>query len=233
MERNGGFATLGFLYEHALREADVQWNTKTPFASIRRIVQDPRFFFKIKPGLWALKSHREKLPPELLVEFAPSRRREASDHSYYQGLILEIGNLKNFGTTIPAQDRNKAYLNRKLGDVATVKEFYPFTYDEVVKRARTIDVVWFNQRKMPSSCFEIEHSTDISNSLLKFVEIQDFHTNFLIVADKRRQGEFLQKMRYHAFSAISDRVRFLTYDELSNWHARTYQLHVVERQLQF
>ncbi len=46
MRENGGFATLGFLNP----TLDVsKWKTKTPFASIRRIVQDERFFFKIKP----------------------------------------------------------------------------------------------------------------------------------------------------------------------------------------
>ena len=51
MENNGGFSTLGFLYQNVLKIPDVEWKTKTPFASMRRIVQDERFFFKIKPGL--------------------------------------------------------------------------------------------------------------------------------------------------------------------------------------
>jgi hypothetical protein len=46
MEQNGGFATLGFLNQHVPHN---NWKTKTPFATIRRIVQDERFFFKIKP----------------------------------------------------------------------------------------------------------------------------------------------------------------------------------------
>ena len=58
MENNGGYATLGYLYQNV----NVQyWKTKTPFASIRRIVQDSRFFFKIRPGLWALNDHRDKV----------------------------------------------------------------------------------------------------------------------------------------------------------------------------
>lgn len=31
------------------------WKTKTPFATIRRTVQNEKYFFKIKSGLWALK----------------------------------------------------------------------------------------------------------------------------------------------------------------------------------
>ncbi|MDA8325306.1 MAG: hypothetical protein M0033_03715, partial [Nitrospiraceae bacterium] len=55
MEDNGGYATLGLLYQGVPKIEECAWKTKTPFASIRRIVQDDRFFFKIKPGLWALK----------------------------------------------------------------------------------------------------------------------------------------------------------------------------------
>ncbi len=56
MTANGGYATLGHLYSEALKVPGVKWNTKTPFASIRRIVQDGRFFFKIRPGLAELAS---------------------------------------------------------------------------------------------------------------------------------------------------------------------------------
>ncbi|ODS32955.1 MAG: hypothetical protein SCARUB_01894 [Candidatus Scalindua rubra] len=62
MAKNDGFATLGYLYKNV----DVSdWKTKTPFKSINRIVQDNRFFFRIKPGLWALKSHKQKNSSEI------------------------------------------------------------------------------------------------------------------------------------------------------------------------
>ena len=59
MEENGGYGTLGYLNQTVFKVPDVVWGTKTPFATIRRIVQDDRFFFKIKPGLWALNSRKE------------------------------------------------------------------------------------------------------------------------------------------------------------------------------
>ena len=43
MRNNGGYATLGFLNQ----KVDVsKWESKTPFASIRRIVQDEKYFSK-------------------------------------------------------------------------------------------------------------------------------------------------------------------------------------------
>ena len=48
-----------------------------------------------------------------------------------------------------------------------IDKIYEFTYPEILRKARTVDVIWFNERKMPMSFYEVEHSTDIKNSLSK------------------------------------------------------------------
>ena len=90
------------------------------------------------------------------------------DPTYYQGLLVELGNVGAFQTFVPNQDRNKSFLGRPLGQLATLPDFLPFTYDRILKRGRTIDVTWFNNRGFPALFFEVEHSTDIQNSLLKY-----------------------------------------------------------------
>jgi hypothetical protein len=232
MEKNGGFATLGFLNQEVLKVPYVEWKTKTPFASIRRIVQDERFFFKIKPGLWALKSFKDKLPFDVLpVEGISESKREEFNHAYYQGLLVEVGNLKKYWTFVPNQDKNKDFLGKKLGEVASLKEFWKFSYDNLVQKAQTIDVSWFNQRKMPSMLFEVEHSTDIQNSLLKFVELQDFYVEFFIVADDVRRREYYNKISLNAFTPIQKRINFLSYRKLSEWHSKVYELVNLEQKL--
>jgi len=229
MEGNGGFATLGYLNQEVLKVSLVEWKTKTPFASIRRIVQDERFFFKIRPGLWALKSYKEKLPPDMQPLQAKSKiQTETFNHTYYQGLLVEVGNLKKYQTFVPNQDKNKNFLGEKLGDMATIKEFYKFGYEQIVQKAQTVDVTWFNPRKMPSMLFEIEHSTDIQNSLLKFVELQDYYINFFIVANDVRKKEYDSKMGLSAFTPILKRVAFLGYEQLSDWHAKAHEIMAVE-----
>jgi hypothetical protein len=64
---------------------------------------------------------------------------------------VEVGNIKGFETAVPSQDKNKLYLNKKLGKITTAESFYKFSYDNLIQRARTIDVVWFNKRKMPNA----------------------------------------------------------------------------------
>ncbi len=232
MKDNGGYSTFGHLYQNVLKVPGVTWKTKTPFASIRRIVQDERFFFKIKPGLWALKELKNELPESIYPrEETPVQRKEEYSHSYYQGLLLEIGNLKNFKTFITPQDKYKKYLDIELGKVSTLKNLHHFSYDSIVRKAQSVDVIWFNDRKMPDSFYEIEHSTNIFNSLLKFVEFRDFHAKFYIVADNNRKREFITKVSHGSFKSMDTRIQFLDYDTLSNWNAKVHELSLIENRI--
>ena len=76
---------------------------------------------------------------------------------------------------------------------------------------------------MPHSFFEVEHSTDIQNSLLKFYDLQDFYTRMIIVADKRRKKEFENKIEYTAFNELKARVKFLDYEELVKQYEQTVE----------
>lgn len=232
MEENGGYATLGHLNQNVFILKDCEWKTKTPFASIRRIVQDNRFFFKIRPGLWALKTYKDKLPPEILpTKDQPKAKQEEYSHTYYQGLLVELGNFKQFKTFVPNQDKNKLYLGKKLSEITTAPEIYKFSYDRIVQKAKTIDVAWFNERDMPASLFEIEHSTDIQNSLLKFVELQDFYANFCIVANEVRKKEFQAKLSLEAFKPINKRVGFWNYDDVAELHTKTSEFISIDSRL--
>ncbi len=223
MRSNGGYATLGFLYQ----KVDVsKWNTKTPFASIRRIVQNEKYFFKIKPGLWALNECKSKILEKFDIE-KPVNKDIDFNHTYYQGLLIEIGNLKGMKTYVPPQDKNKMFLNTSLGSISTIKTILDFSYTEIVNRAKTIDVIWFNERNMPNSFFEIEHSTDFQNSILKFYDLQDFYSKFYIVSAIERKREFENKINHRAFKEIKDRVNFINYEFISNLHAKSFELYKI------
>ena len=221
MKRTGGYATLGQLYQTAIKIPGSIWGTQTPFASIRRIVQTHPEFFKVKPGLWALTVQREQVLKVLGVSPSmPAAKVEEFNHSFYQGLIVEIGNLKGYETFVPSQDKNKPFLTRKLSDAANLHDYYAFTYENLLRRAKTVDVTWFNERKLPKAFFEVEHSTDIQNSLLKFLEFQDFRISFFVVADAARHGEFQNKLGYTAFVPVRSEVKFIDYETLSEWHSK-------------
>lgn len=160
-----------------------------------------------------------------------SDKYDLFNHSYYQGLVVEIGNIKGYSTFIPNQDKNKPFLNQSLKEVASLHEIYQFTYPEIVRRANTVDIIWFNERKLPSSFFEIEHSTDIYNSLIKFAELQDFNSKFNIVGNIARKKEFDSKLKSKVFTDITERIKFINYDQISELHTNIFKYINLDKQL--
>lgn len=221
MRENGGYATLKHLYEHATEVEGCKWGTKTPHASIRRIVQQRDRFVKIRPGLWALESARDDLPQSIWDDSLPAADQDRYNHWYFQGLLTEVGNARRADTWVPSQDKNRAFLETTLGDLRSLDSLPSFGYDEIVQRARTIDVVWFNDRRMPDSLIEIEFSTDFQNSLHKFLDLRDYHANFVVAADAARESQFEKRVSQSGFGPIRDRVEFLSFDEVSRLHAAT------------
>ena len=212
LRKCGGYATLGNLY----RLVDTSsWITKTPNESIRRIVQQSDKFFRIQPGLWALMECKEEVLRK--IDFLPQEKQseELFTHGYYQGLIIEIGNMKRYKTYVPAQDQNRKFLEKPLKDICSTTHIPEFSYKNLVDRARTVDVIWFNERQMPDSFFEVEHSTNIQNSVTKFCDLQDFYSRFLIVAPQNRKKQFDKVMSMAAFKEVKDRVDFRSYENIS------------------
>ena len=120
-----------------------------------------------------------------------------------------------------------AYLSIK--DITNENEFRD--YMKIVNKAKTVDVVWLNSRRMLDSVFEVEHSTNMRNSLVKYVELQDFRTDMVIVADDAYRNRFEDTIALSAFSSIEEYVRFLSYNELSQLHSKLFELKVLENRI--
>jgi hypothetical protein len=214
LDRLGGQSTLADLYVETMKIRDCEWKTKTPFASIRRIVQTRPEIFRIRPGLWALRSYQKKLG---LVEGEGERASGDSiqnSHTYFQGLLVTIGNFRAYQTFVPNQDKNRLFINKPLAVIRTLQELPAFSYDFIVRKSGSVDVIWFNDRQMPDSFFEVEHSTDIHNSLIKFADLQDFNSRMVIVADEHRLREYDDKLEKTVFKEIKNRIKFLGYNAL-------------------
>ena len=215
LKREGGYATLKRLNE--IMDFST-WKTKTPEATVRRIVQESKQIFKIQPGLWALEDCREDVLHRFELKLGNKQSEEQFSHGYYQGLLVEIGKFRHQTTYVPAQDKSRKFIGKCLGDITDTTEIPPFTYDKLLKRAKTVDVIWFNERQMPSNFYEVEHTTDIKNSLSKFYELQDFHADFHIVANASRKKEFEDKLHVSMFGPIEKRVKFVDYMRVVNMY---------------
>ena len=216
----GGYATLRRLNEVIDFSS---WKTRTPEASVRRIVQLSDAIFRIQPGLWALEEARDEILDKFRIKDGNKQSEELFSHSYYQGLLIEIGQFRRLKTYIPPQDQHHLFLERELGTMTDLRLLPAFTYENLLRKARTIDVIWFNERVMPTHFYEVEHTTDIKNSLTKFYELQDFYSSFYIVAGKHRENEFKDKLSASIFSPIKDRVSFITYDKVASLHSNLSQ----------
>ena len=215
----GGIATLSQLNRSLLAPggAATNWGTKTPEATIRRIVRNtPDYIHVLKPGLYCQRElattyandynlpHEGDVPPKVAER----------NHWYYQGLLLEIGNARDYKTYVPAQDRNSVFGNQKLGEVCGTTRLPNFGYQHFMRRARSVDVIWFNRRNMPTELFEVEFSTDMLNSLTKFNELRDFYTQFSIVAPPHRKNHFDDRINMDTFHEIRRRVTFISTDQI-------------------
>ena len=138
MRNNGGYAT----FQQLNRLVDFgTWKTKTPQASVRQIVQVNEEFFRIKPGLWALTDYKEVVLRKFDIQENNKDSEEVFTHSYYQGMIVELGNMHNFRTYVPNQDKNRLFLEKRLSEFTTENELPTFTYDSIASRAKTVDVI--------------------------------------------------------------------------------------------
>lgn len=222
MKEEGGYATLRRLNEIVDFSS---WKTKTPEASVRRIVQNSSQIFRVQPGLWALEEMREQVLEKFKLKIGNKKSEEVFSHSYYQGLLVEIGKYKNKTTFVPAQDKNRLFLGQHLSDITDTTVLPAFTYENILRRARTVDVIWFNDRGLPSDFYEVEHTTDIKNSLSKFYELQDFHAGFYIVADISRKKEYEDKLHVSMFDCIEKRVKFLDYNRVAEMYEGMIKVH--------
>ena len=220
LRSQGGYATLRRLNEVIDFST---WKTKTPEASVRRIVQYSDAIFRIQPGLWALEESRDKVMNIFNIKEGNSKSIEQFNHAYYQGLLIEIGHYKNFSTYVPPQDQHRLFLEKELGDLTDHKTIPQFTFEIILRKAKTVDVIWFNEISMPTHFYEVEHTTDIKNSLSKFYELQDFFSSFYIVANRHRENEFNDKISASIFSPIKSRVGFITYDKVASLHSNLSQ----------
>ena len=131
LRREGGFATLRRLNEVMDFSS---WKTKTPEATVRRLVQISKEIFRIQPGLWALEEAREQVLRKFALKAGNKQSEEQFSHGYYQGLLVEIGKYKNKTTYIPAQDKNRLFLDKRLGDITDTVRLPQFTYDNIAVR---------------------------------------------------------------------------------------------------
>ncbi len=128
-------------------------------------------------------------------------------HSYIESICVDLGNMNNFDTF--TADPSAIYEKKfKLADIATLKKIPVFTYDEIIKSASKIDVVWFNKQGyvFPKHAFEVVDSINtLTNAFERTLQLTDFDTKFHIIGRKEYIKQFNDKLAKKPFNEITNR----------------------------
>ncbi len=216
MLKNGYFAPLKLLYKEIWNYKDrVKIIGKTPDYTIQERVQRDKKFTRIGLGIYALTEYLDRLPKQ--IEPKNEKEKINRKHAEIQGMLLEIGNFKSEVEDTYTNDKKWVFQNKTLGSLATICMVPVFTYEKIVKESTSFaDVIWFNNRGFPHKIFEVEHSTDFRDALIKFMELQDFMTKFYCVSSEDRKMKFEREKSKNIFKPIDSRLKFLTYEQVRN-----------------
>ena len=192
---------------------------QTPFNTIQAIVQRDPKFTKVGLGIYALTEYLDKLPtfPE------PRSKEQEKEQTHYsiQGMLLEIGNVEGYDTYSP--NKNAIFDNKPLLQLMTLPQFPNFTYPNLIRSVRFIDVMWFNERSFPKFAFEVEITPQFKNSLLKFSELSDFYTTFYLVAEAENQDKYYREISRTVFREIKERCLFKTCDQVRDMYLKSIE----------
>lgn len=192
---------------------------QTPFNTIQAIVQRDPKFTKVGLGIYALTNYLDKLPtfPE------PRSKEQEKEQTHYsiQGMLLEIGNVEGYDTYSP--NKNAIFDNKPLLQLMTLPQFPNFTYPNLIRSVRFIDVMWFNERSFPKFAFEVEITPQFKNSLLKFSELSDFYTTFYLVAEAENQDKYYREISRTVFREIKERCLFKTCDQVRDMYLKSIE----------
>jgi hypothetical protein len=158
---------------------------------------------------------KKELPPSKII---------IDTHEGAEFYLLELGRM--LGYYPYTVDQSKQFGNRKLGEVAVLREIPPFTGERDMNAVKEIDVIWFGDDENPKLCFEVEHTTDIVHGLDRLVQLQHLYARFFIVASEDRRSKFdeLVTARY-PYRKFRERFRFISYDELARFFEVTVPYH--------
>lgn len=141
---------------------------------------------------------------------------EEATHSDIQAKLLVIGSYLGYRTFTPDKSKKSRY--GKLGDLATEKDI-PSDYvpERQIATVKNIDVLWFDQDGLPTHCFEVEHSTDVTKGLLRLYQIRKLRIKMFIVAADSSKTKFEAELKKDPFYQVKEEYIFKTYQELQEF----------------
>ena len=134
-------------------------------------------------------------------------------HAQIQIALVEIGRELGLRTWIAQNDKGILYKGQRLGEVDGVivrleDERLIAGFNDAVRAALMIDVIWFRNNRFMPAVIEIEHTTGVTSGLTRMKNFQDrlpeFPTRWVIAAadeDRDRVMTEANKPQFHSLRA--------------------------------
>ncbi len=230
---NEGVANLGVLYRDIQKYRDVSTNRAwraTLRGILYREMQKKRHIVHVGLGVFALK---EFAPEQSLFQSltrGEKLTRQRFSHAEIEGMLLELGNFYGYDTY--TADRQRVFDGKPLSAIAALREIPPFTFPDLLKQARNIDVLWFERkaRPFPKFAFEVETTPEFRRSMLKLYQLRDFNVALYIIADARKKVMFEKHLQDDPFHSLRHRFTFRSFDDVVRLYRLVVQLPELENQ---
>lgn len=144
-------------------------------------------------------------------------------HEAAEFYLLELGNMLSPETY--TADQSRFYGETRLGDRASLPAVPDYDISvRALNIVKNIDIIWFNNDRNPTHCFEVEHTTDINNGLSRLIQIYPGAKLFIVAPeDKRRRYEqFMNRIPYRR---RRNEFRFISYKELAELYETAVPFH--------
>jgi len=185
---------------------------------------------KVMPIEEEKQSERLREKEKITKEEEMAEKLTISAHEEAEGLLLELGNMLGFDTYVSPRDRSKPYKDKTLGEIATLQEIPEFTFRSTLEIVSEIDVIWFKSEGYPEYCFEVEHTTNVRDGLLRLLQISPLKgIKFFIIAPSEIFSKFQKEISRIPFARIKDRYNFKSYQELVSFFNTATKYHNQKR----
>lgn len=210
LDENNGVATLDIIYQRIGNHYPNARSSKNWEAGIRgvlyRELSNNNIFKKVGLGLYALKDYKEE-------QIEDVKKDNYRMHSFMEGICLEIGNFLKLKTF--TADPNAKYNSIALSNIASLSDIPFFTYNEILDRAKRIDVLWFNEKgfQFPKRAIEIVDSIGTLESALKRTfQLIEFNLDFYILCKNEHKNKIEKEIKSEPYIRVKNRYKVRDYD---------------------
>lgn len=215
---NGGVASWQYIYNNIEKyypaaKASREWEAGLRGVLYREIKND-RNFKRVGFGVYAIHEYQEEKAVENI------KKDNMRMHSYIEGLLVELGNYEKYDTYC-ADPTAVFQANVPINQLTTVRDFPEFTYSEINRIAKRIDVVWFTKQgyKFPKKAIEVVDSIGtLGESLSRMYQLKEFQTDFLLVSPIKFLDKINVTLQREPYSIYKKRFSVKRYDDIISYH---------------